>query len=91
MGAGNQSTFLIAATLTVLPTIKKVQVAALNPVNAKKFVNGIRYKLQSEFEISTQDILFEAVEDLEIAVKESDIIITVTPSRAPIIKKNWIF
>ncbi|WP_371200621.1 hypothetical protein [Desulfitobacterium sp. PCE1] len=36
-------------------------------------------------------MLFEAVEDLEIAVKESDIIITVTPSRAPIIKKNWIF
>jgi ornithine cyclodeaminase/alanine dehydrogenase len=90
VGAGNQSAFQIAATLTVLPTIKKVQVAALNPVNAKSFVDGIRYKLQKEFEINTEDIIFEAVEDLEIAVKESHIIITVTPSRTPIIKKDWI-
>ena len=90
VGAGNQSAFQIAATLTVLPNIKKVQVAALNPVNAKSFVDDIRYKLQNEFEINTKDVIFEAVEDLEIAVKESHIIITVTPSRTPIIKKDWI-
>ena len=90
VGTGNQSAFQIAATLTVLPNIKKVQVAALNPAGAKSFVDGIRYKLQNEFEINTEDIIFEAVEDLEIVVKESHIIITVTPSRTPIIKKDWI-
>ena len=33
---------------------------------------------------------FEAVEDITKATAESDIIITVTPSREPIIKKEWV-
>lgn len=90
VGAGNQSIFQIAATLTALPNIKKVRVAALNSIEAKVFVEGIRLKLKSEFEMNTESVVFEAVEDLESAVKDSHIIITVTPSRTPIIKKDWV-
>lgn len=90
VGAGNQAIFQIAATLTTMPTIKKVRVAAQQPANSKGFVEGIHYKLQHEFGISTENIIFEAVEDLEKAVNDSHIIITITPSRKPIIKKEWI-
>ncbi|QOS99836.1 ornithine cyclodeaminase family protein [Brevibacterium sp. JNUCC-42] len=90
VGAGNQAVFQIAATLTELPNIKKVRVAAQKSEGAKSFIYGIRNKLQNEFGISTQEITFEAVEDLEKAVNDSQIIITVTPSRKPIIKKEWI-
>ncbi|EJP6472172.1 ornithine cyclodeaminase family protein [Clostridium botulinum] len=90
VGAGNQSAFQIAAALTVLPNIKKVQVAALELSEAESFVANIRNRLQNEFEINAEDITFRAVENLEVAVKESHIIITVTPSRKPIIKKDWV-
>lgn len=90
VGAGNQAVFQIAATLTLLPNIKKVQVAALDLESAKKFVDDISNKLQNEFDINTETITFEAVKNLEEAVKDSHIIITVTPSRTPIIKKNWV-
>ncbi|WP_312091245.1 ornithine cyclodeaminase family protein [Aminipila sp.] len=90
VGAGNQSAFQISAALTILPNIKKVQVAALSLSEAEQFVNGIQKRLQDEFHIIAKDITFKATENIEEAVKESDVIITVTPSRKPIIKKDWV-
>lgn len=90
IGAGNQSVFQIAATLLLIPNIRLVQVAALNQAEVKRFVDGIQNRLQEAFNISTDGIVFRAVENLEDAVKESDIIITVTPSKKPIIKKEWV-
>lgn len=90
VGAGNQSAFQIAAALTVLPNIKKVRVAALELSEAQDFVNGIRERLKEEFGIQKQNVDFEAAEHMEAAVKDSHIIITVTPSRKPIIRKEWV-
>lgn len=90
VGAGNQGIFQIAAALTVLPNIKKVQVASLELSKTESFVSNIRKRLQEEFEINAENITFKAVENLEVATKESDIIITITPSRKPIIKKEWV-
>lgn len=90
IGAGNQSPFQIAATLKAVPTIKKVQVASKDYSDAKAFIDMIAEKLEEEFNIDTQGLVFNAVIDLEQAVKDSDVIITVTPSRQPIIKKDWI-
>ncbi|WP_107841114.1 ornithine cyclodeaminase family protein [Metasolibacillus meyeri] len=90
VGAGNQSIFQIAATLTAISTIKKVRVAAQQAGNAKSFVAEIHDKLQQQFAINTEHILFEAVENLEASVRDSHIIITVTPSRKPVIKKEWV-
>lgn len=90
LGAGNQAIFQIAAALTALPNLRKVRVAAKNIIKLKSFVSSIPQKLQSKFGINTGMVRFEAVENLESAVKDSHIIITVTPSRTPIIKKEWV-
>lgn len=90
VGAGNQAVFQIAAALTILPNIKKIQVAALNICKVQHFINNIKNRLKNEFDICAENITFEVAENLENAVKDSDIIITVTPSRSPIIKKEWV-
>jgi alanine dehydrogenase len=90
LGAGNQAIFQIAATLTALPNIKTVRIAARNKIKLKGFVGGISQRLQQEFGIDTETITFEEVDCLESAVKNSDVIITVTSSRSPLIKHQWI-
>ncbi|KQL21197.1 ornithine cyclodeaminase family protein [Cytobacillus solani] len=90
LGAGNQAIFQIAATLTALPNIKTVRIAARNKIKLKSFVSGISQRLQQEFGIDTETIIFEEVECLESAVKNSDIIITVTSSKEPLIKHQWV-
>ncbi|MFJ5788988.1 ornithine cyclodeaminase family protein [Lysinibacillus sp. NPDC093197] len=90
VGAGNQAIFQIAATLTTIPTIKKVRVASQQLANANSFVEGISQQLKHQFGINVDNIKFEAVDYLEQAVNDSHIIITVTPSRNPIIRKEWL-
>lgn len=90
LGAGNQAIFQIAATLTALPNIKIVRIAARDKIKLKSFVSGISQRLQQEFGINTETIIFEEVECLESAVKDSDVIITVTSSRLPLIKHQWV-
>lgn len=91
LGAGNQAAFQIAATLTLFKGIKKVRVAdVLFPENAEKFVDHIESRLSDEFHMGVTGVSFEAVSELGEAVSDSDIIITVTPSRKPVIKKDWV-
>lgn len=91
VGTGKQATFQIAATLTVRPSIKKVQmVNALDFAFAQEFAAGIKETLEKDFGLDCSGIEFEAVEDIEAAIKASDAIITVTPSRKPIVKKEWV-
>jgi len=90
LGAGNQAIFQIAATLTALPDLKKVMISARNKIKLESFVSSISQRLQHEFGIDTERIIFEKVEYLENAVKNSDIIITVTSSRVPLIKYQWV-
>ena len=91
IGAGNQAGFQIAAVLTELSGINKVMVAdPLDVENAKKFIENIPDRLTTEFKIDIRHVTFEAVSAIEEAVSQSDIIITVTPSKKPIIKKEWV-
>ncbi|SEM43461.1 ornithine cyclodeaminase [Paenisporosarcina quisquiliarum] len=90
LGAGNQAIFQIAATLTALPNLKKVMISARNKIKLKSFITSISQRLRHEFGIDTETIIFEEVECLESAVKNSDIIITVTSSRVPLIKNEWV-
>ncbi|MFQ9892029.1 MAG: ornithine cyclodeaminase family protein [Emergencia sp.] len=46
--------------------------------------------IKSSFELERPGVVFEAVEDLPKATGESDIIITVTPSKEPIIRREWV-
>ena len=87
VGTGNQAPFQIAALLKVFPTLETIRIA--NPHNAghaAAFASKIRAMLQTDFAIEAASATFEGVSDLQEAVSDSDIIITITPSRTPLIQ-----
>ncbi|NMM64007.1 ornithine cyclodeaminase family protein [Clostridium sp. P21] len=104
VGTGHQSAFQIAATLIVMDNIKKVRIyEPMGPEKAISFVESIGQVLENEFlskykedkqaynEIAEKfNVIFEPVHDIKAAVGESDIIITATPSRKPMIDKEWV-
>lgn len=91
LGAGNQAAFQIAAMLTLFPGLKKVVVAdVINPDNAKTFIEKLPKRLEEEFKLNPAGVAFEANSNLEETVPKADVIITVTPSKAPVIKKEWV-
>ncbi len=91
LGAGNIAAYQIAATITCFPSIKKVYIAdLLFPENAVKFAAGISSRLKEELGVDASNVKFEATNEPEKTVPLSDIIITVTPSRTPVIKKEWV-
>ena len=71
--------------------MKKVYVAdLLFPENAVKFVEALPARLKDELGIDASGIDFVATNEPEVTVPQSDIVITVTPSRQPVIKKEWV-
>ena len=91
LGAGKQAPFQLAATLMLRPGIRKVYVADVAmPDNAVHFAQTICQQLADDFGVDASGVEFVAVDDLGPAVGDSDAIITVTPSRKPIIQKAWL-
>ena len=91
LGAGNQAAYQIAATICCFPGLKKVYVAdLLFPENAERFVAGIKARLMDELGIDASGVTFEATNQPDVTVPQSDIVITVTPSRKPVIRKEWV-
>ncbi len=91
VGAGHIATFQIAATLQCFPQIEEVMVYdAMDFPNAVRFVDAIKDKLEEDFHMKASGVKFTAVGDVQAATGQSDIIITVTPSKQPIIMKEWV-
>ena len=95
LGAGNQAAFQIAAALLCFSAIDKVRIAdTFDPENGKRFAEGIAERLKNEFHVPCEGVSFEAVapdeNSMAAAVGDSDIIVTVTPSREPQIKASWV-
>lgn len=91
IGTGNQAPYQVAALLTAFPELELIRVS--NPINRKQaedFVTAIPSKLSETFGFKSINADFEIVDDLSSAVSDSDIIITITPSRTPIIRKEWV-
>ncbi|MCD6472477.1 ornithine cyclodeaminase family protein [Candidatus Aerophobetes bacterium] len=104
IGAGRQALFQTAAALTTLENIKKVTV--YDPISnemAINFCNNIKIRLKNDFLSKYEndkdyfktlakryDIIFKVADDIKKAVGEADVIVTATPSRKPIIKKEWV-
>ena len=104
VGAGHQAFFQVAAVLTVLHNIKEVMV--YDPINCKlaiDFCNEIKLRLKKEILSKYQDdkiyaenlykkfdINFIATDNIKSSTEEADIIVTATPSRKPLIKKEWV-
>ncbi len=104
IGAGHQAFFQIAAALTVLNNIRKVTV--YDPIDFKfavDFCNRVKLRLKNEILSKYKDdkiyyerltkkfnITFFATDDIKKSTGETDIVVTATPSRKPLIKKEWV-
>lgn len=88
VGAGNQLVFQAAAILSVFPEIKTLFVYDRDLEKAQISIRHLNQSL-SDMKINYEADLI-AAESLESAVKQSQIIITITPSRSPFIKNEWI-
>ena len=94
LGAGNQAFFQVGAFIKQFESLKKIYVAdPVSPDNARKFTQQIRQRLDEQLRVDAGDIVFEAAcgeEEMRRAVADSHMIVTVTPARVPVIKKEWI-
>lgn len=92
LGAGRQSAFQIAATLLEMPGIERVYVAdPLDFSNARRAAEALPERLEAEFGIRERGYVnFAAADDLAKAVGHSDVVITVTPAREPVIRREWV-
>ncbi|TLG72887.1 ornithine cyclodeaminase family protein [Culicoidibacter larvae] len=89
IGAGNQLRFQVAALLTAFPDLTNV---AIYDKDRDKVIEAIA-DLPRQCEImgvSCATRTFEVVTNLEAAVKANKLIITITPSKEPIIKAEWV-
>lgn len=92
VGTGHVSIFQIAATLELFPELERVLL--YNPNNfhkAEEMAGNISDTLKDDFCMDLKGrVEFLPVSNIEKSTGESDIIITVTPSKKPIIMKEWV-
>ncbi|MCR4712182.1 MAG: ornithine cyclodeaminase family protein [Clostridia bacterium] len=91
LGAGNQAVYQLAACVSLLPQLKQVLVAdPLSYENAVRFAENCPSRIAGDLKIPCGHVTFTAVQDLAEAVGKAAIVITITPSRNPVIKKEWV-
>lgn len=93
VGSGNIALYSIVATLITMPSIEKVIIC--NPKNYLSLLNKFdNIKLEVNKLLNECDLSLKAditcSDNLENSVKESDIIITATPSETAMIKSDWV-
>lgn len=91
IGSGNQAFFQIAAMLTVFPKLEKITVVnMLMPLQAQDFVKGLPSRLMEAFGLDVSRMTIAAADSPEVPLQTADIVVTVTPSKNPLIKKEWV-
>jgi alanine dehydrogenase len=102
VGTGAQAVFQIAATLSEVQTISKIYL--FNPLSLEmaiefqasiktelgRILNDINDPENIKWLQRIEAVEFIAVDDVVSALKETDVVITATPSREPILLKEWI-
>lgn len=102
VGTGCQAVFQIAATLSAVPTIRKIYL--YNPRNEEKArlleetiltklarIKNDYYDLNNKKWIQRiETVEFSAVNNIESALNETDAVITITPSCQALIRKEWV-
>lgn len=83
IGAGAQAKTQLAALLEVFGSFDEVRVWSRSNETRKKFKEEMDAKYSHLCQIIT-------VEKAEEAVKDVDIVVTATPSKSPIVMRNWI-
>lgn len=90
VGAGKQALFQMAAALVVRPNITQIDVYdGLSFENSVNVAENAVIMLQ-KLGIDASNVIFKAVDNLEYSVRNSDIIVTATPSRSPIVMSEWV-
>jgi len=93
VGCGNIALYSIVATLITMPNIEKVYISnPNNPMALEKRVEEIKEEvskllIESGYTLKAE---FEGITDVEYATRNSDIIITTTPSEKAMIKNEWV-
>lgn len=93
VGMGAMVPFQIAATLIAMPQIERVtMIEPVNPEKSADLVDGVREIVDTVMKKSkvNRTAVLEGISSMEEGVRRSDIIITMTPSRKPMIQKEWI-
>lgn len=92
VGTGHVAAFQIAAMLIIFPELEEIMVYdPMDFKNSEVFVDTLPGLLIDKFELDLpENLKLTAVSNIIEATGNSDIIITVTPSRIPIIKKAWV-
>jgi len=90
-GSGNQAAFQAAAMLALFPDLEKITVYnALFPEQAVAFAEALPKRLEEEFGLTGYRAQICAEADPVKVFDDADVVITVTPARAPYIKREWI-
>ena len=92
IGMGAMVPFQIVATLISMPGIERVtMIEPVNPEKSAGLVDGIREIVDTVMERSgiRRTAVLEGISSMEEGVRRSDVIITMTPSRKPMIQKEW--
>ena len=91
VGTGHVALFQVAAMLKSFKNLDRVFVYAPTEYkHSETFIDSIGGKLEKDFGITHVKPVFEPVKNLEKAVGNSDIIITATPSKMPLIDSKWV-
>ena len=93
VGCGAQSPYMVAAALYVLPGIERVTlVNPHNPARAATRLPGMADKVAALLAGCgvKREYTFVSSEDTESAVRGSDVILTATPAREPMIRSAWV-
>ena len=81
IGAGAQARSHLAAMLIVRPGLQQVSVYDIRPEAAQKFAEESEEKYHIPVQVAS---------DVESAVRDADIICTLTPSKDPYLKLEWV-
>lgn len=91
LGAGKQAIFQIAAALTTMPGLRRIFVAdQLDKDNEQAFAAACPDRLREGFGIHTYGVAIQPAGDLGEAVGQSGVVVTITPSRTPVIRREWV-
>lgn len=89
IGSGNQLKFQVAALLTVYPQLKVLEVYNRDTKKSQEAVQSLPEQMGA-MGITGVTTQLKSTQKLQKSVETSQIIITITPSKKPIIKADWV-
>ena len=81
VGCGAQADAQLEALAAVVP-LRRVRVWGFRPGEASRFCRQMRRRLRS--------IAFEPVATVQACVRQTDIVVTLTPSHRPLVRRAWL-